>query len=54
MNHIWTQILISYSSPHEAHEKSKGCFCQKRGKCSEIAKGNFSKIAETARQEPPR
>ena len=35
-------------------EKSKDCFCQKGGKCGEIAKGHFSKITETAHWEPPR
>ena len=39
MKHIW---------------KIKGCFCQKGQKWGEFAKGNFSKITETAHWEPPR
>ena len=29
-------------------QKLKVCFCQKEEKCDEIAKGNISKITETA------
>ena len=53
INHIWTQI--SYSSRHKAHLKNQRvAFAKKEKKCGEIAKGNFSKITETTRWEPPR
>ena len=35
-------------------QNHKGLLLSKRRKCGEIAKGNFSKITETARWEPPR
>ena len=41
MKHIWTIKGLLY-------------FSQKGEKCGEIAKGNFSKITQTARWEPPR
>ena len=48
MNHIWTQI--SYSYLYYAHlKKTKVYLSQKGEKCGEIAKGQFSKITETAR-----
>ena len=52
INHLWTQI--SCSSPHEAHLKhQRVAEVKKEGKCGKIAKGNFSKITETARWKPP-
>ena len=46
INHIWTHI--SYSYPYRAELKTKVCLSQNGEKCSEIARGQFSKITETA------
>ena len=54
INNILTQI--SYNSPHEAHLKNqRNAFVEmEKKKIGDIAKGNFSKITETAHWEPPR
>ena len=49
MNHLWTQI--SYSTPYEAHLKTKGCMCQKRRKLQWNCKGSFF-ITESAEWAP--
>ena len=41
INHIWTQI--SYSSPHQAHLRTKGCLCQKGRKKVVRSKSFFFK-----------
>ena len=47
INHIW--IHISHSTPYEAHLKNKALIVSKNWeKFSELAKGYFSKITETA------
>ena len=51
MNHIWAQI--SYSSPHEAHQKNKRVvFVEKDEKCGEIAKWNHKLLAENLHERP--
>ena len=48
INHIWTQI--NYCCSYQSHlKKTIACLSPKGVKCCEIARGNYTKITETAR-----